>query len=173
MFHGCVEFNQNLNKWGENTKNITEMDILFRGCVKFNKPLDKWNVARVTHMRNMFSNCTNFNQDISRWDVSQVLSMQQMFQRCTKFDQFLGDWRVGPETTTREIFLDCLALTKQPFNMTYNQFVQSRIQDTPFYTNNIKLPGDLPFDSQSQLNFNKYTNLLRHSKMSHQMSQHH
>ena len=66
MFHGCENFNSDINNWDVSTVNT--MASMFSRARAFNQDLDNWNVGSVTDMGGMFVNARSFNGDISTWD---------------------------------------------------------------------------------------------------------
>jgi len=113
MFSDCITFNQPLNSW--NTANVTNMSSMFNNAPAFNQPLNSWNTANVTDMSSMFAGTTIFNQNISSWDVSKVTNMYFMFIGSNAFNQPLNSWNTANVTDMTGMFYNAKAFN-QPLN---------------------------------------------------------
>jgi len=97
LFNG-TDFNQPLDKWGPNIKNLTDLGYLFTNS-KFNQDLSNWDVSNISSMKAMFMG-SSFNQDISNWDTSSVTNMYAMFYNNSFFDQDISTWNVANVTNS-------------------------------------------------------------------------
>ncbi|AQW82991.1 BspA family leucine-rich repeat surface protein [Campylobacter pinnipediorum] len=70
MFHGCKNFNQNLNNF--NIENVKDANSMFWDCHKFNQPLAHFKTKKASDLSFMLYNCKNFNQNIANLDVTNV-----------------------------------------------------------------------------------------------------
>ena len=97
-----VNFNKDISKW--DTRNVTNMMMMFYGAEKFDKPIGNWNVSKVTDMSMMFYDAERFNQPIGNWNVSKVTNMTMMFQGAKRFNQPIGNWNVSKVTNMTMMF---------------------------------------------------------------------
>jgi len=112
-----------IERWGEKTRQWTDMAKAFIGCTNLTiaddagvpdlstvtdmesmfsnasltGDLSKWNVSSVTDMSFMFSG-SSFTGDISGWDVSNVTEVKRMFEN-SDFNGDLSAWNISAMTT--------------------------------------------------------------------------
>ena len=125
-------FQGNVSKW--NTKNVTNMALMFNNCTDFNCDLSSWNVGKVTSMGFMFSDCKNFNGNLSSWDVGKVKDMDGMFLRCSSFNGNLSKWNVGNVRTMVTMFEGCSSFNQNltKWNVENVKFDRNMFEDTRF-----------------------------------------
>ena len=109
MFSGCGAFNQPIGSW--NTSKVTSMISMFQGSTSFNQNIGAWDVSKVTSFNYMFFIAGSFNNggsaDIGNWNTGAVTDMAGMFYATNPFNQNIGAWDVSKVTTTAQMFQSC------------------------------------------------------------------
>jgi len=118
MFESCINFNVNLNSWGDTLDGALFMQAMFIGCSFFNQPLDNWAsrggvpISSCRTFSRMFQGCTQFNQlaTLNAWapHVSAGEDFSFMFTDCVNLPNAnFGDWDVSAGTNFNGMFQNC------------------------------------------------------------------
>ena len=112
MFHGCDEFDANLETW--DVTKVKEMSGMFSNTISYTGlGIDQWDVSFVNEMQGMFANSIKFNGNLSTWDVLNVIQMNSLFYQATAYMGVgLENWNVSNTTITTDMFCGTSNLTQ-------------------------------------------------------------
>jgi prepilin-type N-terminal cleavage/methylation domain-containing protein len=122
MFTNAHAFNQPVSNF--NTSNVTNMATMFFGAFAFNQLVSNFNTSNVTNMRQMFQEAYAFNQPVSSFDTSNVTDMSGMFDYTRAFNQSVSNFDTSNVTSMDNMFYDA-----QVFNQSVSNFKTGKVTD--------------------------------------------
>lgn len=134
MFQSCINLLY-LDLSDFNTKNVTDMSLMFNSWNYTNNPMKLENIIfgtnfsteNVTNMYGMFAACTHLKTlDVSKFDTSNVINMKDMFSACQQLtDINISHFNTQNVTNMHGMFYDCQNID----NLDLSNFNTSSVTD--------------------------------------------